>query len=213
MAKVDQRNDHECWNWLAAKNVAGYGVFAWKRERLAHRAAYVMLREAIPPGLVVRHRCDNPACVNPSHLIAGTQTDNMNDAIERDRYPKGEDHHSLKLNEQKVREILTSEEPAQVLASRYGVNVDYINMIQRGIRWGHVRVDVLPERIRRRREFGRYGEGHHTTTLTEADVLKILADTRTNKAVAASYGTSATTVSNIRNGKTWMHVLRPVVRR
>ena len=209
MSKVSQQDGRECWIWLAAKNEAGYGVFSWGVERLAHRAAYVMLKEPIPPGLVVRHRCDNPACVNPDHLVAGTQTDNMNDAIERDRFPKGEDHHSLKLNEQKVREILSSTEPAKVLAQRYGVSVDYVSMIQRGVRWGHVKMNHLPDRIRRKREFGRYGEGHHGTSLTEADVVGILSDSRTNKEVAATFGTSATTVSNIKNGKTWRNVARP----
>lgn len=204
-SKVDKGGDGGCWNWTAALNNKGYGVFAWNRERLAHRAAYVLLVGDIPAGMVLRHGCDNPRCVNPAHLEAGTQLENMKDAVHRGRTCRG-DEHATKLNETKVREILVSTDPAPVLSKRYGVSVDYISMIQRGVRWAHVKVDNLPLRIQQRREFGRRGEGHHTTTLTATDVLAILTDNRTNQALADAYGTSTTTVSNIKNGKTWQHV-------
>lgn len=39
----------------------------------------------IPDKNVIRHKCDNPACINPSHLEIGTQKDNMKDAEKRNR--------------------------------------------------------------------------------------------------------------------------------
>lgn len=57
-------------------------------SRLAHRAA---LAEKLgrPVVGVARHTCDVPACVNPDHLIEGTQADNVHDMVDRDRQAKG----------------------------------------------------------------------------------------------------------------------------
>lgn len=168
--------------------------------------SYAAFVGPIPDGQVVRHRCDNPPCVNPRHLVLGTQTDNMMDAKERDRFPRGAAHHSMKLTEDQVRDILRSIEPATDLATRYGVNRDYISMIQRGVRWTHIAVDDLPDRIQKRREFGRRGQGHHATHLTPDDVRSIRADARTNREIGLSFGVSGTTISNIKRGKQWAHV-------
>ena len=53
---------------------------------------------------------------------------------------------------------------------------------------------------------GRSGESHHATTLTESQVLAIRKDTRIHRIVAAEYGISVTSVSEIKLGKTWRHL-------
>lgn len=76
-----------CWVWTAATNEKGYGAFAPSSGRrvLAHRYAYETFVGPIPDGLVVKHSCDNPPCVNPLHLSTGTQAENLAEAVARGR--------------------------------------------------------------------------------------------------------------------------------
>lgn len=67
-------------------------VFAWEQ---AHA-------RCVPPGMVVMHSCDNPRCVNPDHLVLGTQRDNIHDSIRKGRYNC---FGIQKLNAVQVREI------------------------------------------------------------------------------------------------------------
>lgn len=55
------------------------------RRILAHRAAYAMTWGECPAGAVLRHTCDTPRCVNPCHLVIGTQADNVRDMVARGR--------------------------------------------------------------------------------------------------------------------------------
>ena len=89
-SKVDRREPGECWPWTGWRNHkrGGYGAFSiWPISSAipAHRYAYERAHGAIPAGLVVRHSCDNPPCVNPAHLLVGTIADNWMDAILRGR--------------------------------------------------------------------------------------------------------------------------------
>lgn len=114
-----QRSDG-CWIWIGPTGRGGYGVFSpmtGKNVR-AHRYSYELERGEIGPGLLVIHSCDNPPCVNPAHLRAGTAKDNSRDMVMRgrslvgDRNPsrahpekqvRGERQHKAKLTEEKVR--------------------------------------------------------------------------------------------------------------
>lgn len=76
-----------CWEWNGKKTgrtpETSYGVFDEKR---AHRVMYEHFVERIPEGMQLRHKCDNPPCVNPDHLIPGTAADNSRDMVERRRH-------------------------------------------------------------------------------------------------------------------------------
>lgn len=75
-----------CWLWEGAANPKGYGMFRFSGgPSLAHRAAYRIFRNEIPPTALVLHRCDTPACVNPDHLFVGTAAQNTGDMINKGR--------------------------------------------------------------------------------------------------------------------------------
>ncbi len=91
--KVDKSpNEKGCWNWTGkphrkADGKDWYGRFTVNRKcENAHRWSYRFTHGEIPDGLFVLHTCDNPLCVNPSHLYLGTDADNTRDKIERDRF-------------------------------------------------------------------------------------------------------------------------------
>jgi biotin operon repressor len=79
----------QCWRWVGALDSKGYGRFSANgRAILAHRFSYIAEHGPIPAGLLVRHQCDNPRCVNPRHLLPGTPKDNTRDMVERGRQRK-----------------------------------------------------------------------------------------------------------------------------
>ena len=80
-------SDSPCWEWQAARNAHGYGQFSVSgKTRPAHRVSYVIAHGAIPDGYLICHHCDNPSCVRPAHLFAGTQSDNRRDCIRKGRH-------------------------------------------------------------------------------------------------------------------------------
>ena len=76
-----------CWLWDGAANKNGYGnLGVGKTTVLAHRISVLLDGRNIPDGMIVRHTCDFPPCVNPRHLLVGTRTDNARDSIARNRF-------------------------------------------------------------------------------------------------------------------------------
>lgn len=140
-AKVERGARDECWLWRGAKNSDGYGVIRTPEGlRLAHRTALV-LHGRDPGHLVARHSCDTPACVNPAHLKAGTQAQNIRDAIARGRHNRGVRNGQSILDERKVRTIRSLAargRSTREIAMRYGVSREAVRDVLSGRTWSHV---------------------------------------------------------------------------
>jgi len=132
-----------CWEWQMSKSDTGYGCFYAGRAYHAHRYSWIRSRGPIPQGLLVLHKCDNRACVNPDHLFLGTHAENSRDMVEkgRRRAPRttaGEAHGESKLTDAAVREIRTSSLTGRALAAKFGVSESAVSLVRHGKSWAHV---------------------------------------------------------------------------
>jgi hypothetical protein len=143
-----------CWLWTGSL-VQRYGQIATvingkRRPACAHRVSWELTRGAIPDGLSVLHRCDNPPCVRPDHLFLGTSVDNLADARAKGRLIDG--LGARKLSDAAYREILAPAERGSgiALARKYGVSKVTISRIRHG-RQGSTfhRTESQPPRVRR----------------------------------------------------------------
>lgn len=152
MRRVTVGSDDACWPWTGGTTSGGYGVFTWhsigqqKEQTTAHRAAYkLFVNPALSDDLVVRHKCDNPICVNPKHLTDGTQQQNIQDMLDRGRQA---DNAGLMAGEKHPRARLTKEQAMAIksdtksrttdLAKKYAVSTALISRIRNGSAWTHL---------------------------------------------------------------------------
>ncbi len=140
---ADTANPDACWMWQKSILQSGYGNLGLSGKNYrAHRVAWMITHGSIPEGQVVCHRCDTPACINPSHLFLGTQGDNIRDAQTKGRLVvpggKGVPPANATLNHQLADEIRRRHdlgEKKKDLAINFGVSRRTINAIVRGEIW------------------------------------------------------------------------------
>lgn len=139
-----------CWLWQGSRKrhprtgELTYGsIKVGGKLRLAHRVSWHLYRGAdLDHPLKVCHSCDNPICVNPSHLFVGTQLDNVRDmhakGRARKRAPKGEASPAAKLTDQDVRMIRTSTSRVRDLAIQLRVSHSVVSEARRRVTWKHI---------------------------------------------------------------------------
>lgn len=133
-SKVDR--GPSCWHWAASKvSGRGYGKFTPKHGRwvLAHRWAWQEVNGAIPHGMCVCHRCDEPSCVNPSHLFLGTHAENMADMRAKGRArPWPGSRFKPRLSAEELDLIAADVRPQSEVAREFGVHQGTVSRIRNG---------------------------------------------------------------------------------
>ena len=129
-----------CWLWLGSVNNWGYGVGLHKNE-FAHRRSWREHNGDIPTGMHVLHKCDNPSCVNPSHLFLGNNLSNIRDKVSKGRAAgagRGGSHWNNRLTEDQVKQIFSDKRSQADIAAEYGVNQQAVSKIKRKQTWRHL---------------------------------------------------------------------------
>ncbi len=137
LRKADTKNfsAEECWTWLGAGKGNGYGHTS---KGPAHRVAYELFVGTIPNGMDVCHRCDNRACVNPSHLFVGTRAENMADMSAKKRGAGGCRKHLKESAIQEIRRRLSAGTRPRVIAETMDINYATVVAIKEGRSYGGV---------------------------------------------------------------------------
>lgn len=130
----------DCWEWTGGRSHKGYGVFAatHSKQVRAHRFALELYSGRSPDGIVM-HLCDNPSCVNPTHLVDGTHKENMRQMAERKRAARADRHHKARLTEIEVVAInllhRSGKHSTRDLAVMLGMSQPTIAAIVKGDLW------------------------------------------------------------------------------
>ena len=108
------------------------------RPMYAHRIAWQLTHGAIPKGMFVLHRCDNPPCVNPAHLFIGTQRDNLRDCFAKGRHPGMPPSPTIKVTADQVRAIRKDPRKHHLIAEDYGLKRLAVWKIKHRLTWRQI---------------------------------------------------------------------------
>jgi len=209
--------EHDCWEFLGGKKGNGYGGVSYEgKPWCAHRLSWTLTRGPIPTGMKVLHKCDTPACVNPSHLWVDTQAANVRDMTIKGRRKDqiGAQNGRSKLTEAQVLEIraLCNEGILTIarIGERYGVTDVSVSYISLGRTWKHLPCVEAQVVHKKRRGIITRGGINGMSKLTDEKVLLIrsmyAAGGVTQTQIGDRFGVSSRTVSLVVRGASWKHL-------
>lgn len=203
LRKIEFSNINDCWEWRELLASNGYGrINIGGTMFLSHRISYELFNSELLD-LHCCHRCDNKKCINPFHLFSGTNSDNMQDKINKNRHSKGTDLSSL--TEEQVIQIYQDSRQYKTISKDYNASVNRIRDIKLGITWKHI--------YNKYKGFiklsSREGEGNGSAVLNSEMVLNIkeLSKSKNVQKISEELNLKYGTVYNVVKGLTWKHVV------
>ena len=138
---IDHHECHICISHTLDKD--GYPrVFRHGKDRRMSRYVWSEYNsQEIPEGMVVRHTCDKPGCINPEHLKLGTQIENLADMRARNRTRKGNVHKNKLSNADIYYLKYNATETTKDLAKKFHVHEVTIRNIRKGRTWKNVKLE------------------------------------------------------------------------
>lgn len=145
--RVAKAGPDECWLWTGQIMPNGYGRIS--RGRVGeggistHRLSVeIATGKPVPDDMVVMHKCDNPGCVNPAHLVIGTYAENTADMIAKGRKRTvakvGNENGKALLTPELVRYIRASDKSQSEISRELGVDKNTVRGVLIGRTWRHV---------------------------------------------------------------------------
>ena len=197
-SKADVGEWDECWPFKGATTSNGYahlnGILLYGEFRqypYGHRTAWALFNGRWPTSNeVVQHTCDNPPCVNPAHLIVGTQADNV---ATRPRSGRWFGMSTGKLTPVQVEEIRASNKPQTALAKEFNVSQKAIS-------------NIITGKTYKASLGGRGGVRPSTRKLTPEAVREIRSSVDPVKVLVERYAVGETLIYGVRNGSRYTDV-------
>lgn len=190
LSKNVVKDERGCWNYPSHRpdgrpqtSVNGVSVYVY-------RAVFEQYHRPLVDGEHVCHSCDNPSCVNPEHLFAGSNNDNRQDSVKKGRHARGVTcGHSRVTEEQAIGffRSYASGESVRSLAARSGISVRSVYKVLEGRNWKHIQMDTGPRRGNCKLLPGQ-----------KEEVLTKLRQGVLQRVIAEEYGITQSQVSNIR---------------
>jgi hypothetical protein len=231
-ARSEECTETGCRLWKRALQPDGYGAGYWSRKHhSAHRLAYLFYHKGDLPSLneegrrlVIRHLCNNKACIAENHLVIGTCTDNANDIIRSGNAPIGEKGVNAKITDEMAKKIIDSYYPPGhpnyktrvQRAKELGVPRTTLVDIDLKYSWKHLprTFEYVPEIKGKRKK-----SVLNSTAVSEEKAREVLASKRhkhdpdymTQRERAQFHGIKHSTLRSIDSGCIMGHLPQPVI--